>query len=62
MKLRHSLSDESARASCVLGSWTTLPGAIPRSHIIQVFKDKSRRVRKKQRIAEPEDDDIVMVD
>jgi hypothetical protein len=61
-KLRHSLSDESARASCVLGTWTELDGAIPRDQIIQLFKDKSRRPKKKQKVAETEDADMIMVD
>ena len=46
-KLRHSLLDESTRASTVLGSWTELDGAIPHAEIIQRFKDKSKRPKKK---------------
>ncbi|KIM35089.1 hypothetical protein M413DRAFT_48960, partial [Hebeloma cylindrosporum] len=42
-KIRHSLSDKSARAATVLGSWSSLEGVIPKAHIIQLFKDKSKR-------------------
>jgi hypothetical protein len=42
-KLRHNLSDESTRAATVLHSWSQVPGFIPESDIIQIFRDKSRR-------------------
>ena len=42
-KLRHNLSDESTRAATILHSWSQIPGLIPHSEIIQVFKDKSKR-------------------
>jgi hypothetical protein len=41
-KMRHSLSDESTRAACVLGSWCDFPGAVPRDDIMTAFKDKSK--------------------
>lgn len=41
--MRHSLSDESTRAASVLGSWCEIPELIPRTEIVQVFKDKSKR-------------------
>ena len=43
-KLRHGLSDESTHASTVLHAWSEIPGLIPESEIIQVFKDKCRRL------------------
>ena len=43
-KLRHGLSDESTRASTVLHAWSEIPGLIPEGEIIQVFKDKCRRL------------------
>ena len=43
-KLRHALSDESTRACTVLNAWSEIPGLIPEAHIIQVFKDKCRRL------------------
>ena len=55
-KLRHSLSDESTRASTVLGSWTELDGAIPHAEIIQRFKDKSKRPKKKAQVQEHMDE------
>ena len=51
-KFRHSLSDESIRASSVLGSWFSLDGAIPCNEITQVFKDKHKRPKKKQKVDE----------
>jgi len=55
-KLRHSLSDESTRASTVLGSWTELEGAIPYTEVIQRFKDKSKRPKKKARVQDKMDE------
>lgn len=49
-KLRHSLSDESARAATVLGSWSRLEGAIPKDVILQRFKDKSKHPNKRQKV------------
>ncbi len=50
-------------ASCVLGTWTKLDGAIPRDDIIQLFKDKSQWLKKKQKVAEVEEDkEVIMVD
>ena len=39
-KLQHRLSDESTCASTVLHAWSEIPGLIPESEIIQMFKDK----------------------
>lgn len=47
-KYRHALSDESTRAATLLNSWSQVPGLIPDAEIIQDFKDKSRRLRKKK--------------
>ena len=47
-KLRHRLSDESTRASTVLHAWSEIPGLIPENEIIQVFKDKCRRLNTKE--------------
>lgn len=46
-KLRHALSDDSTRASTVLHAWSEIPGLIPEADIIQLFKDKSRRLKGK---------------
>jgi hypothetical protein len=61
-KMRHSLSDESVRAATVLGSWCSLPDAIPREEIIMVFRDKSKRAKGKQPAAAstPASDHIVV--
>jgi hypothetical protein len=56
-KLRHSLSDESTRAATVLHAWSEIPGLIPEADIIQVFKDKCRRLNGKE-----QDEDHIMVD
>jgi len=39
-----------------------LDGAILRDNIIQLFKDKSQQPKKKQKVAEAEDEDIIIVD
>jgi len=57
-KLRHGLSDESTRASTVLHAWSKIPGLIPESEIIQVFKDKCRRLKTGKEIEE----DIMVID
>jgi len=41
-KLRHRLLDKSTRAAVVLHAWSQIPGLIPESDIIQVFKNKCR--------------------
>jgi hypothetical protein len=46
-KLRHALSDDSTRASTVLHAWSQIPGLIPEVDIIEVFKDKCRRLKEK---------------
>jgi hypothetical protein len=55
-KLRHSLSDDSTRASTVLGSWGSLEGEIPQEEIVQVFRNKRKRQKKKQKLAEKSSD------
>jgi hypothetical protein len=59
-RFRHSLADESARASTVVGSWSAL-GVIPKDLIVQMFQDKHRRPKKKQKVDEPDDSDVVIV-
>ena len=49
-KFRHALSDESTRAQSVLSSWFELPGAIPHKEIIEKFKEKSKHLKKKQKV------------
>ena len=44
-KLRHGLSDASTCTSTVLHAWSKIPGLIPESEIIQVFKDKCCRLK-----------------
>jgi hypothetical protein len=51
----HSLVEESTRASCVVSSWMSLDGAIPREDIIQTFKskhDRTKHTSKKQKSAQ----------
>ena len=61
-KLRHTLSDEATRAATVLHSWHEIPGLIPESEIIQIFKDKSRRPKQPSSSqVEEEDEDAIMV-
>lgn len=59
-RFRHSLDDESARASTVVGAWTTLDGAINRSEIVTLFKNKrSRKGAKRQKTNA---DDVIEID
>ena len=45
--MRHSLSDESTRASTVFGSWCgSHHNSVPQEEILTVFKNKSRRLGK----------------
>ena len=60
-KLQHSLSDKSARAATVLGSWSNLEGAILKASIIDRFKDKSKCLKKKQKVTEPEESDSEII-
>jgi hypothetical protein len=60
-KLRHGLSDESTRASTVLHAWSQIPGLIPENEIIQVFKNKCRRLKKSGKESEHENNKDVMV-
>jgi hypothetical protein len=46
-KRRHNLSDESVRATTVLQSWCTLPGAVLEEDIIVAFQNKAKRPRGK---------------
>ena len=41
------MSDESTRASTILHSWSEILGLIPEADIIEVFKDKGRRLKGK---------------
>jgi len=45
-------------ASTVLNAWSKIPGLIPESEIIQVFKDKCRRVK----AGKEKDKDVTVVD
>jgi hypothetical protein len=50
-RMRHSLSDESVRAATVLGSWCSIPDAIPRDKIVSVFRDKAKHPKGKEPVA-----------
>lgn len=59
--MRHSLSDESTRAASVLGSWCDFPGIIPRDEIVDIFKNKSKQSKGKERVSgNIRDDDVEM--
>ena len=57
-KLWHGLSDESTCASTVLYAWSQIPGLIPESEIIQVFKDKCHHLKGGKEM----DKDLAVVD
>jgi hypothetical protein len=54
-KMRHSLSDESTRVASVLGAWCDLPGAIPHDEIMNSFRDKGKRPKNNNVLAECSD-------
>ena len=63
-KLQHSLSDNSARAATILGFWSKLEGVILKEVIIDSFKNKSRRPKKKHKTTktmEPESDGSIVI-
>lgn len=57
----HSLSDETTCASTVMGSWATLNGAIDRTEIIALFKNKKSRQGAAKR-QKPNPDDVIDID
>lgn len=53
-RFRHSLTDDSTRASAVLGSWIGLEGVVQREVIEALFKEKkSRKGAKRQKTDHP---------
>lgn len=61
-KLRHLLSDKSAHLATVLGFWLKLEDVIPKAHIIELFKDKSKCPKKKQKVVpEPDSDNSIVI-
>jgi len=61
-KLRHGLSDESTCASTVLHAWSQIPGLIPENEIIQVFKDKCRRLKNGKESEHDNDKNVTIVE
>ena len=61
-KLQHGLSDESTCASTVLHAWSEILGLIPESEIIQVFKDKCRRLNTEKESGKEKDKAITVVE
>jgi hypothetical protein len=60
-KMQHSLSEESTRASTVLGSWVaSFPELVPHDDILTLFKNKSKRMGKGK--AKPADNDSSAID
>jgi len=41
--MRHSLSDQSTRASVIVSSWAKHPKLIPEAHLVKVFNEKAIR-------------------
>jgi hypothetical protein len=44
----HHLSDRSVMSATVLGSWAKFPEFVPKSEIIDLFREKSRRPKVKK--------------
>jgi hypothetical protein len=49
--MRHCLSNESTHAALVLGSWCDFPGIIPHDEILDIFKNKSKQSKDKERVS-----------
>jgi hypothetical protein len=60
-RFRHALSDESVWSSTILGSWTELNGAIPEARILKLFGDKGTQPKKRKKVDQLEDTDVVLV-
>ncbi|KAJ3490696.1 hypothetical protein NLJ89_g11414 [Agrocybe chaxingu] len=60
-RFRHALSDESTQAATLVGTWADLDGVLPRDKILQVFKDKKKRPKKKVRVEGPSQDDSEVI-
>ena len=43
-RMRHSLSNESTRASTVLGSWVKIDGLLPEQELLKAFRNQARVV------------------
>jgi hypothetical protein len=60
--MRHALSDESTWAASVIGSWCSIPGAIPQDEIIAEFKkgkhSKAKQIEPSSGLSEPEIVDV----
>lgn len=74
-KLRHSLSDQSVRASTILGSWirSGIPEIVREAELLEHIRNKSKRPNKgkgkgkeKEKVVEVDDDsdsdDVELVD
>ena len=60
-KLRHALLNDSTRASTILHAWSQIPGLIPEADIIEVFKDKCRRLKGKDKQGKTTQDTEIIV-
>jgi hypothetical protein len=58
--MHHHLSDASVRAATVLGSWASLPELVPRNELIELFKNKCRRLKGKESCEFHDDDNEVI--
>ena len=48
-KLWHTLSDDSTQASTIPHAWSQIPGLIPEADIIEIFKNKGRCLKGKDK-------------
>ena len=62
-KMRHSLSENSVRATTVVGSWAGFDGAIPLDKIMAVFKEKRKRYKgTKDAMVQDDDEDVLIIE
>lgn len=64
LKLRHSLSDQSVRATTIVGSWLRLgiPGVLDEAELLEGLRDKPKRSNKGKGKAIESDIDVQVVE
>jgi hypothetical protein len=61
-KLRRTLSDDSTQVSTILHAWSEIPGLIPETNIIEVSKDKGRRLKGVNKQGTSKDTESIVLD
>jgi hypothetical protein len=54
--------DDSTQASTILHAWSEIPSLIPEANIIEVFKDKGRRLKGVNKQVTSKDTESIVLD